>query len=156
MEEKSISITIRLPPTLHKRIMDESSRQGITPSMLVRRFAEKELDICGMENNLSLISDVIEQVFEKNIDNLNKRLIGLIQKNGKISAASYFLNLAILAEEKTTTANLSEMIQNSNKLAVDFIKYKNSNVEEFLENTDELIEKAKRINKKVILFEGED
>ena len=64
----------------------------------IRRFIDKGLSIESYEDNLELISGVIEQELSVQIKKLGNRLAGLINRLTIISAAGYYTNITIMSE----------------------------------------------------------
>lgn len=149
-KKRSFTFTVEMLDQLE----GEAKRNHLTVSELVRRYVEKGLDVSSYENSMSQISAITENSLSKILEPFIKRIIALIQKNGKISAASYFLHLHEVMDERGTTDSTLDIVDVCNKLAIGFIKQQNSNVDEYLQNNRELADRALKIGRGIYLDEG--
>lgn len=84
MKEKAKRPSFRIPPTMMEQIEQAAANRSMNVSEFIRLACNKELQIDNYENCLSQIIEVTEASLEKVIEPYMKRIIALIQKNGKL------------------------------------------------------------------------
>ena len=94
-----------------------------------------------------MISEITEQSLKNVLLPQVERLVKLMMKLGKINGAGYYMQLANLVNSKDRKSidTLLELVQNCNKLAIEYMSQKDSNVDTFLLNNKELADKAIRL-----------
>lgn len=95
---KNKRVTIHLPVETIESLNMLAVKNHTDMSKEIRRFIDKGLSIESYEENLELISGIIEQELSVQIKKLGNRLAGLINRLTIISAAGYYTNIAIMSE----------------------------------------------------------
>lgn len=97
-DKEHIVTSIYIPKEILKSVDKMAARSHITRTEQIRRFIEKGLAIESYEENLDIISGVIEQELSVQIKKLGNRLAALINRLTIISAAGYYTNITIMSE----------------------------------------------------------
>ena len=95
---KNKRVTIHLPVDTIKSLNLLAAKNHTDISKEIRRYIDKGLSIKSYEDNLELISGVIEQELSVQIKKLGNRLAGLINRLTIISAAGYYTNITVMSE----------------------------------------------------------
>lgn len=97
-DKEHIVTSIYIPKEILESVDKMAARSHITRTEQIRRFIEKGLAIESYEENLDIISGVIEQELSVQIKKLGNRLAALINRLTIISAAGYYTNITIMSE----------------------------------------------------------
>lgn len=145
--ENSFVLCVRIPNGVKNLLDQEAARQNTTVSELARQYIDTGLSVEGFKTNIDMITDILEQSTKNALEPQINRLVKLLMKVGKINGAGYFLQLAnmINANDRTSILTTTETVRDCNRLALDYMNQKDSDVERFLSNNEELVEKALRL-----------
>lgn len=140
-------VRVRLSEDLKIKLLNQAKQERISSSQLIRQYIEKGLSVDGYKNSMDMISEITEQALKNVLLPQIERLVKLIIKLGKINGAGYYLQLSNLvnAKDRKGVETLIEIVQNCNKLAIEYMSQKDSNVDTFLLNHKELADKALRL-----------
>lgn len=138
---------LRLPPDLKDRLNSEAKKKNISFSELCRQYLDKGLSVDGYKNDMDMISDITEQALKNVLTPNIERIVKLIIKLGKITGAGYYLQLANIlnAKDRTGIETTMDIVHNTNRLAIEYMHQKDSNVDTFLLNNKELANNALKI-----------
>ena len=95
---KTERISLHLPTDTVESLKLLAAKNHTDMSKEIRRFIDKGLAVKSYEDNIDLISGIIEQELSLQIKKLGNRLAGLINRLTIISAAGYYTNITIMSE----------------------------------------------------------
>lgn len=146
MAENSI-IRLRIPPAIKAQLEKEAKLKHTTVSSLVREYIDEGMRVDGYKSDIDMITEITKDSLKTVLMPQVERLVKILIKIGKISAAGYFLLLAYimrnLRPDEITT--YIEVAQASSKLGIEYINQKDANVETYLKNHKDLANKALRM-----------
>ena len=90
---KTERISLHLPTDTVESLKLLAAKNHTDMSKEIRRFIDKGLAVKSYEDNIDLISGIIEQELSLQIKKLGNRLAGLINRLTIISAAGYYTNI---------------------------------------------------------------
>lgn len=138
---------LRLSQETKDRLREEAIKQHLSVSELIRQYIEKGLSIDGYKDSMSMISELTEQSLKNVLLPQIERMVKLMMKLGKINGAGYYIQLANLvnAKDRQGVETMLELVQNCNKLAINYMSQQDSNVDTFLLKNKEIVDKAIRL-----------
>lgn len=147
VDDSSIRLVVRVSAETKDRLKDEAKKKNTTPSDLVRQYIEKGLSVDGYKDSMSMISELTEQSLKNVLLPQIERMVKLMMKLGKINGAGYYMQLANLvnAKDRQGVETMLELVQNCNKLAINYMSQQDSNVDTFLLKNKEIVDKAIRL-----------
>lgn len=140
--EERTSTSFRLSKKLLEKLEVMAKQENITISDLIRIYVTKGINEEIFCNNLDETIRVLSEVIDSKLEPFTNRIISLIQKNGKIQAATYFLLINRLGKDESIKGDIYDIIEDCNKLAIGYIKQPNSDVAKYFSDVPELVEKA--------------
>lgn len=124
---KNKRVTIHLPVDTIKSLNLLAAKNHTDISKEIRRYIDKGLSIKSYEDNLELISGVIEQELSVQIKKLGNRLAGLINRLTIISAAGYYTNITVMSEliDRDLYSSFEKIESAARKRALKYANQKN-------------------------------
>ena len=124
-----------------------ADRSGINRTEQIHRFIDKGLAIESYEENLDIISGVIEQELAVQIKKLGNRLAGLINRLTIISAAGYYANIAIISDliDRNLYSSFEIIEAAARKRALAYANQKNADALAAFADDEEMKEAIKAI-----------
>lgn len=125
---KNKRVTIHLPVDTIKSLNLLAAKNHTDISKEIRRYIDKGLSIKSYEDNLELISGVIEQELSVQIKKLGNRLAGLINRLTIISAAGYYTNITVMSEliDRDLYSSFEKIESAARKRALKYANQKNT------------------------------
>ena len=113
----------------------------------IRRFIDKGLSIESYEDNLEIISGIIEQELSVQIKKLGNRLAGLINRLTIISAAGYYTNITIMSEviDRDLYSSFEKIESAARKRALKYANQKNMDALSLFADDEEMKKAIKAI-----------
>lgn len=124
---KNKRVTIHLPVDTIKSLNLLAAKNHTDISKEIRRYIDKGLSIKSYEDNLELISGVIEQELSVQIKKLGNRLAGLINRLTIISSAGYYTNITVMSEliDRDLYSSFEKIESAARKRALKYANQKN-------------------------------
>lgn len=148
-----IQLNVKVPQCTADQIKRLAAANHLTVAEQLRQFIDKGLDIDGNARQIDFIATIIrqefmaiyhvedikavvEQLMVKHMEQQMSRIEKMQMKIGKVSAAGYFLLIKVLLEMagKEDPLAFSAMVERAGKMGVEFMRQKNSTVNEILQD----------------------
>ncbi len=154
MNDKNEPLVIRISPEIKKALVKEAAEVNTTTSELVRRYILKGLSLKAYQDELELIHSCTESAVRSAVAPQIERLVKLLMKIGKINGAGYYLQLSNLlnARDREGMETTTETVRNCNRLALKYMSQKDSDIEAFLLNNQQLASDALHIKSPSLSF----
>ena len=117
--------TLHLPEDTIRALNKLAARNGTDFSKEVRRAIDEYLDLETTAENIDMINGVIRQELSGQLKALGNRLAGLINRLTIISAAGYYANIAIIADQDRYSS-FEKIESAARKRALAFANQKNA------------------------------
>lgn len=140
-------VIIRVPPAIKEQLEKEARLRHVTVSALVREYIDKGMKVDGYKSDMDMISEITKDSLKSILMPQIERLVKILIKIGKISAAGYFMMLSYVMHNlrPDEIATYIEVAENSAKLGIDYINQKDANVETYLKNHKSIADKVLRM-----------
>lgn len=148
-----IITSIYLTKEMCKEIDKRADREQISRTEQIRRYIEKGLSVDGYRQDIDFVAGILRQevmaiyhpediakLVYQTVAELTEKQASRIEKMqmklGKISAASYFLLARVLMEfyRNDNPADFAALVEKTGSMGVEFMKQKNSTVNEILKD----------------------
>lgn len=135
-----------------------ASREHTTVSDLVRRFVDEGLRIGGYKEDVDFIAGIIRQEITAvyHLEDIKAvsghdtdRLAKMLMKTGKINAAMFFLLIKVLTDLSGGDGGqeFEQMVSDAVGLGVSYMQKKDSQINSFLYDTENLMRMADRMSR---------
>jgi predicted DNA-binding protein len=146
-KDKSITVSIRLPQKLHEQLTFKAQQEHSDFSKYCRRLLEKGVSLEAYKEDIDFITKIIRNELENVIDPYANRQIKMLMKIGKATGGTMFTTIKLLLSlinlDKLYT--FKELLENSMKLGVEYMKMKDFEVDQYLADGEKMIEKSGRL-----------
>ena len=150
---ETIQLNVKVTDSTADQIKRLAASNHITVAEQLRQFIEKGLNVNSYEQQIDLIASIIRQEIlalpsaGEMVVQMERSLLASIEKQasriekmqmkiGKVSAAGYFLLIKVLLNMmgKNDPMEFAAMVEQAGQLGVEFMKQKNSTVNEILQD----------------------
>lgn len=156
MPEKGKKQSITFYPSDLDALEKLAVKRSSNISELTREFVRKGLALESSKEEVDLIASIIRQeisdVFQMDdvkviVDHDTDRLAKMLMKIGKIDGAMFYLLIKVLMTmlNKGSRDDFECMIQESVKLGVDYMQKKDFQINSFLQDTSNIMERADKL-----------
>ena len=120
--------------------------RGLTVSDIVREFVEKGLAVDGYKNDIDFITEIIHRELKEVLEPQINRIVKLLMKIGKASAGTMYSNIKLvqLVTDEDEQAYF-EMVNKSLRLGVEYMKKKDTEVDQYLGQAGEVNKDSQRL-----------
>ena len=134
MKKKTVAINFRLSKDVAEALEKTAINKKLNKSDLARKYIEQGLKDDGLIDNKNEIREMIRETLEEVMNPKVERLAAIGAKTGWVSSAAYFLLIKTLKllVVKEDIPQVNAVVEQSRLLGIEFIKTKNTNIEEFL------------------------
>lgn len=133
-----------------------AAKRGSNISELTREFVRKGLALESSKEEVDLIASIIRQELtdvyqisdiKEIMDHDTDRVAKMLMKIGKLNGAMFFLLLKVFMGmlNEGSRADFEHMLQESINLGVDYMQKKDFQINSFLQDTGNLMEKAEKL-----------
>jgi hypothetical protein len=135
-----------LSKDMYEAINKMAVTKRVSASEYMRSCVEKALAVDGHKDGIDFIRKHIREELSNIINPKIERIIKLLVKSGVVSAAAYFLNAEMLAEfiPLSRQRDLEDALLESKKQGVVYFKLTDSELAEFANNENKIIDKFVR------------
>ena len=120
--------------------------RGLTVSDIVREFVEKGLIVDGYKNDLDFITEIIHRELKEVMEPQINRIVKLLMKIGKASAGTMYSNLKLVqVVTDEDEQSYFEMVNKSLRLGVEYMKKKDTEVDQYLGQAGEVNKDSQRL-----------
>ena len=145
--DKSVTISLRLPNKLHEELTFKAQQENTDFSKYCRRLLEKGISIEAYKEDIDFITKIIRNELENIIEPYGNRQIKMLMKIGKATGGTVYTNIKLLLSlinpEKLYT--FKELLENSMKLGVEYMKMKDFEVDQYLTDGEKIIKQSNRL-----------
>ncbi len=146
-KEKSITVSLRLPQKLHEQLIFKAQQEHIDFSKYCRRLLEKGVSVEAYKEDIDFITKIIRNELENIIEPYGNRQIKMLMKIGKATGGTMFttikLLLSLINPDKLYT--FKELLENSMKLGVEYMKMKDFEVDQYITDRERMIRQSDRL-----------
>lgn len=120
----------------------------VTVSDIVREYVEKGLSVDSYKDDIDFITEIIHKELKEVLEPQINRIVKMLMKIGKVSAGTMYTNLSLLQliNDENQEAYY-EMLTNSLRLGVEYMKKKDFEVDTYLGNTEDVIKDGDRVKR---------
>lgn len=143
VQRRSVAFTVHQLEQLEKL----AAKKNTTASDLIRTFIDKGLEIDGYTQDVDFIAGIVRQEIKAQLSPQIERLVKILMKSGKISAALYYLTLKLFVQMVSgeRLVSLKEMATETRKLGVKYMQYKDHEINQYLEDDDLVFRDLERL-----------
>lgn len=140
-KDKSITVSIRLPQKLHEQLTLKAQQEHSDFSKYCRRLLEKGVSVEAYKEDIDFITKIIRNELENIIEPYGNRQIKMLMKIGKASGGTMFTTIKLLLSliNPNKLYTFKELLENSMKLGVDYMKLKDFEVDQCITDGDKMI-----------------
>lgn len=137
-KEKTIQITVKVKKITYESLKMLAAHQHVAVSDVVRRFIDKGITVDAYKEDLDIITQVVRQEIKAQMTPQVDRLVKILIKIGKISAGLYYTTIKTLMRMvgSTKVETFKELATESRKLGIKYMKYKDHEIDKYLEDDD--------------------
>ncbi len=152
----NVITSIYLTKEMYKDIETIARKENISKNEVIRTFLEKGLQVQGHKEDIDFITKIIRQelmaiyqigdiksIIEKQIE----RVVKMQMKTGKASASAFFLLIHVVTcmWDNITRDDIVNLLERSTKHGIDYMQLKDYKINQFLEDTDFLLEEVEKL-----------
>lgn len=136
MKKEIAYMGVRLTKDMQQNLEKLARKSHNTVSDTVRRLLEKGLEIEGYTQDVDFIAGIVRQEVKSQLAPQVERLVKILMKSGKISAALYFLTLRLYVEmtPDDRIVSLKEVATEARKLGIKYMHFKDHEIDNYLED----------------------
>jgi len=138
---------LRIPKDMKKNIEKLARKNHMSASDIVRSFIDKGIEIDGYTQDVDFIAGIVRQEVKSQMAPQVERLVKILMKSGKISAAQYFLmlRLFVLMMSEDRIVSFKEMATETRKLGIKYMHFKDHEIDNYLEDDDAVFQDVDRL-----------
>ena len=138
---------LRIPKAMKENIEKQARKKHITTSEMVREFIEKGLEINGYTQDVDFIAGILRQEIKAQMTPQVDRLVKILMKSGKISAAQYFMFIKLFIEILSDEQQISfkELATETRRLGIRYMHFKDHEIDRYLEDDDLVFRDAEKL-----------
>jgi len=146
-KEKSMIVTIRLPQKLHDQLTFKARQENSDFSKYCRRLLEKGVSVEAYKEDIDFITRIIRNELENIIEPYGNRQIKILMKIGKAAGGTMFTTIKLLLSliNPNKLYTFKELLENSMKLGIEYMKMKDFEVDRYLTDGGKMIEQSERL-----------
>ena len=147
MKKEMSYMGVRLTKDMQQNLEKLARKNHSTVSETVRTLLEKGLEIDGYTQDVDFIAGIVRQEVKAQMMPQVDRLVKILMKSGKISAALYFLTLRLYVEmvSQDRLVSLKEMATETRKLGIKYMHFKDHEIDNYLEDDDAVFQDVDRL-----------
>ncbi len=146
-KEKTVSVSIRLPEKLHEQLTFKAQQENSDFSKYCRRLLEKGVSVEAYKEDIDFITKIIRNELENIIEPYGNRQIKMLMKIGKATGGTMFTNIKLLLSliNPNKLYTFKELLENSMKLGVEYMKVKDFEVDQYIIDSERMIRQSERL-----------
>lgn len=146
-KEKNLIVTLRIPKKLHEQLTFKANQNQTDFSKYCRRLLEKGLSVEAYKEDVDFITKIIRNELENIIEPYATRQIKMLMKIGKATGGTMFTTIKLLLSliNPSKIYTFKELLENSMRLGVEYMKMKDFEVDQNLMDSEKLIEQSDRL-----------
>ena len=147
MKKETAYMGVRLTKNMQQNLEKLARKNHRTVSEVVRDLLEKGLEIDGYTQDVDFIAGIVRQEVKSQMAPQVERLVKILMKSGKISAAQYFLmlRLFVLMMSEDRIVSFKEMATETRKLGIKYMHFKDHEIDRYLEDEDLVFQDVDRL-----------
>jgi len=120
------------------RIDKQAAKEHKSRTELIRTYIDKGMEIDGYTQDVDFIAGIVRQEVKAQMAPQIERLVKILMKSGKISAAQYYLTLKLFVQMVSgeRLVSLKEMATETRKLGIRYMQFKDHEINQYLEDDD--------------------
>ncbi|MCX7748223.1 MAG: hypothetical protein N2645_15255 [Clostridia bacterium] len=146
-KDKSVTVSIRLPQKLHEQLTFKARQENTDFSKYCRRLLEKGISVEAYKDDIDFITKIIRNELEAIIEPFGNRQIKMLMKIGKAVGGTMFTNIRLLLSliNPNKLYTFKELLENSMKLGVEYMKMKDFEVDQYITDSETLINQSNKL-----------
>ena len=146
-ESRTTFVGVRIPDDTVGRLEKIASKKHQTTSQVIRDFIDKGMEIEGYTQDVDFIAGIVRQEVKAQLAPQIERLVKILMKSGKISAAQYYLTLKLFVQMVSgeRLVSLKEMATETRKLGIRYMQFKDHEINQYLEDDDLVFQDLERL-----------
>lgn len=155
-KEDNVITSIYLTKEMYENIGKIAMQENKSKNKVIRSFLEKGLNVQGHKQDVDFITSIIRQELMAiyNIDDIKavverqiERVVKMQMKTGKASASAFFLLIHVVTcmWDNITRDDIVNLLERSTKHGIDYMQLKDYKINQFLEDTDFLLEEVEKL-----------
>lgn len=155
-KEDNVITSIYLTKEMYENIGKIAMQENKSKNEVIRSFLEKGLNVQGHKQDVDFITSIIRQELMAiyNIDDIKvvverqiERVVKMQMKTGKASASAFFLLIHVVTcmWDNITRDDIVNLLERSTKHGIDYMQLKDYKINQFLEDTDFLLEEVEKL-----------
>lgn len=140
--------SVTFPADLLLNLDKLAAKQGTDTSKLIRKYVEQGLTVDATADDIDFIRiqihDEVKAVMQPQIE----RLVKLLVKIGKVSAAGYYTTVHLLDKMMAPGYDdtFREICAKSTRIGIDYMKLKDYSIDDYLQDIDKVLADAERMD----------
>jgi len=139
--------SVAFPVAQLEQLEKLAAKNHTSVSDLVRSYVDKGVAVDGYTQDVDFIAGIVRQEVKTQLAPQVERLVKILMKSGKISAAQYYLLLKLFIEMVSAdrVVSLKEMATETRKLGIKYMQYKDHEINQYLEDDDLVFRDLERL-----------
>lgn len=135
LKKSTVQITVKISDECNKKLEMIAKQSGIYKSEIIRKFIEQGMSDTGYKQSEEQALKNMEIALRQILDPAINRIVAVSVKGGITSSAAYFLAATALSAfvHPDVRPDFNDAIITAKKLGVEYMRVKDSIVDEFLE-----------------------
>ena len=140
--------SIRFEAETMKEVQKLASLRNISVSDVVREYVKKGLAIDSYKEDIDFIREIVREELKDVLEPQVNRIVKMLMKIGKAAAGSMYSNLNVIQHiTDREQQEFYEMASRSLRLGVEYMKKKDTEVDSYLNQVDEVVTDSKVLSK---------
>ena len=142
--------SIRFEADTIKEVQKIAALKNVSVSDIVRDYVKKGLTIDSYKKDTDLISEIVKEELKDVLEPQVNRIVKMLMKIGKVSAGAMYSNLNLIHHiTDQEHKEFYEMINQSFRLGVDYMKKKDIEIDGYLGQSDEVVSDSDKLSKRM-------
>jgi len=132
--------SIRFEATMMNEIKKVAALRNISVSDVVREYVKKGLAIDSYKEDTNLIREIVREELKDVLEPQVNRIAKMLMKIGKVAAGTMYSNISLIQLiNEYDDQVFYEMVNRSLRLGVDYMKKKDTEIDSYLNDVDNVM-----------------